>query len=221
MKLNPKHYIRLWREPWRRVFWDSFYAWRRDKGEVRRFDLGFLNPGDVVLDFGGYEGEWAAQMVREHGVSAHVFEPHPAFAERLEQRFADESRVTCHAFALGQADGTLHLSDDADASSALTAGDGGVAGEIRRASDFLATLAPPAALAKINIEGGEYDLIPALDAADWVKNIRVLQVQFHLYGPDDIPRRQAMRDILEKTHTCDWEYPFVWEQWSLRQPTDG
>lgn len=221
MKLNPKHYIRLWREPWRRVFWDSFYAWRRDKGEAKRFDLGFLQPGDMVLDFGGYEGEWTARMVDEHGVSAHVFEPHPDFAQKLEARFAEEPRVTCHPCALGQMDGTLTLSDDADASSALVADASGVSGQIRRASDVLAALTPPAVLAKINIEGGEYDLIPAIDAADWWRHIRTVQVQFHLYGPDDIPRRDEMRAILAKTHTCDWEYPFVWEQWSLRQPTDG
>lgn len=214
MKLNPMHYIRLWREPWRRVFWTAFYQYRRDNAEARRFALDWLGADDMVLDFGGYKGEWAARMVAEHGCRVHVFEPHPTFASAIADRFSDDPRVHVHACALGTRDGVLHLSDAADASSAVTGG--GIEGRVVRAADFLADLAPPAALAKVNIEGGEYDLIPALDEADWLRHIKVLQIQFHLYGEGDLARRDRMRDILSKTHDCDWDYPFVWEQWSAR-----
>lgn len=214
MKLNPMHYIRLWREPWRREFWRAYYRWRREGGEARRFALDWLRPEDTVFDFGGYEGEWAVRILERHGCRVHVFEPHPRFAERLAARFGGEPRVQVHPFALGAEDGTLHLSDAGDASSAVTGG--GVEGEVRAAARFLAGVRPPVALAKINIEGGEYELLPALHAAGWLQNIRVLQIQFHLYSEADLHRRDAMRELLARTHDCDWEYPFVWEQWTAR-----
>lgn len=216
MKLSPIHYYRLWREPWRKVFWSAFYKFRAEGGEARRMDLSFLQKDDTVFDFGGYEGAWAQHAFNHNGPSVHVFEPHPTFAAQLEQRFADNPKIHTHALALGTADGTLNLSDDADASSALTTRNSAVTGRVQKAADFLTQIQPPVALAKINIEGGEYDLLPALDQADWLQHINVLQIQFHLYSESDITSRDAIRRTLSKTHTCDWEYPFVWEQWSRK-----
>ncbi len=71
-------------------------------------------------------------------------------------------------------------------------------------------------LAKVNIEGGEYDLLPAFDEAGVLPRLRMLQVQFHLFAPADIERRNAIRATLSRTHNCDWSYDFVWEQWSLK-----
>ena len=76
--------------------------------------------------------------------------------------------------------------------------------------------APQIDLMKVNIEGGEYDLLPALIDAGIMPRIGILQVQFHLFSADDIPRRDAIRAHLAQTHDCDWSYDFVWEQWSRR-----
>ncbi|MDG1998048.1 MAG: FkbM family methyltransferase [Amylibacter sp.] len=216
MKLSPMHYYRLWRDPWRKVFWSAYYKFRADNGEARRMDLSFLESNDVVFDFGGFKGEWALHAFNHNGPTVHVFEPHPTFAAAIAERFKDNNKIISHALALGTADGTLDLSDDGDASSALTTRENAVTGRVQKAADFLAKLEPPVALAKLNIEGGEYDLLPALDQADWLRHIVKLQIQFHIYSEDDIARRDAIHRTLEKTHTCDWEYPFVWEQWTLR-----
>lgn len=209
------HYYRLWQKPWRKVFWTAFYKFRRENGEAKRMDLSFLSADDTVFDFGGFKGEWAFHAYNHNSPTVHVFEPHPTFAARIEDRFSDIPKIITHALALGTADGTLDLSDDGDASSALTTRENAVSGRVQKAATFLAKMTAPVALAKLNIEGGEYDLLPALDQADWLKNITKLQIQFHIYSEVDIAARDAIRRTLSKTHTCDWEYPFVWEQWSL------
>ena len=216
VKLSPVHYYRLWREPWRKVFWSAFYRFRAENGEAKRMDLSFLKESDTVFDFGGFTGEWALHAFNHNGPTVHVFEPHPKFAAAIENRFVDNPKIITHALALGTADGTLNLSDDGDASSALTTRENAVLGKVQKASTFLADMTPSVALAKLNIEGGEYDLLPALDQADWLRHIGKLQIQFHIYSEDDIARRDAIRRTLEKTHICDWKYPFVWEQWSQR-----
>ena len=117
--------------------------------------------------------------------------------------------------AIGHEDGTLALSDSADASSALVADKNAVTGRVVAARTFFADF-PPAAFAKINIEGGEYTLLPALAEAGYLPQIQTLQIQFHLYQESDIAARDAIRETLAKTHTCGWEYPFVWEQWTRK-----
>lgn len=216
MKISPLHYYRLWREPWRKVFWTAYYKYRADKMEARRMDLSFLQSGDTVLDFGGFEGAWAEHAYAHNHPEIHIFEPHPVFAADIEKRFAGREKVHCHTMALGSADGILELSDDGDASSSHVSAGSAVSGKIRKAGDFLSQIEPPVALAKINIEGGEYDLLPALEQAGWLQHIKVLQIQFHLYSEADIARRDEIRRSLAQTHDCDWDYPFVWEQWTLR-----
>lgn len=87
-------------------------------------------------------------------------------------------------------------------------------GEVVDVSRFMDEFTPASIdLAKINIEGGEYDLLPALARAGQLGRFDLLQIQFHLYDKQQIAERDAIRTDLGKTHTCDWSYDFVWEQW--------
>ncbi len=205
------------RNPWKGVFFDAFRQWRRDDGVQRLNDLSFLRDGDTVLDFGGFRGEWTAAALRQAKVSAHIFEPHPGFASALKTRFARQENVHVHDCALGRANGTMTLSDAGDASSSVAEADRGFDVQVIDARDFFdAHDLHDVALAKINIEGGEYDLLPALTGSGTIAAIARLHVQFHLFAPEFEARREAVRAGLRDTHDCLWEYPFVWEAWQRR-----
>lgn len=216
MKLNPKHWINLWREPWRKIFWTAFYVFRRENGEAKRWDI-VLAPDDIVFDIGGFEGNWAADIHSRFGCEVQVFEPHPDFATKIKKRFSNNPKITVHNIALGSSDGILSLSDAGDASSAVAGVDGNIAGRVVDVATFMGNFKGGVALAKINIEGGEYDLIPALTNADMLKRFEIFQIQFHLYTKNNIADRDAIHANLAQSHTCDWVYPFVWEQWSLKR----
>jgi len=176
-----------------------------------------LGAGSVVFDMGGFAGNWAAAIHERYGADVHVFEPHPVFAAQIEARFAGNTSITSYDFGLGSSAATLTLSDDGDASSSFKEAKTVVSGRLEPVSAFFESHDIPLIdLTKINIEGGEYDLLPALIAAGILPRIRVLQIQFHLYAEEDIARRDAIRAQLEHTHTCDWNYDFVWEQWSVK-----
>lgn len=217
MKLSPIYWWRRWREPWREVFHKAYARWRRDGMERRRRIFEGLGDKPVMLDFGGFEGNWAAEMHAAYGARVHVFEPHPSFAASIARRFDGNGDIVTHPLALGGADGELVLSDDGDASSAMRDGISAVRGLVRAATPYLDTLGLERVdVAKINIEGGEYDLLPELIESGWIGKIDRVQVQFHLFTPDEIRRRDAIRDGLSRTHFCEWEYAFVWEQWKRR-----
>lgn len=189
----------------------EFYA-AHGRGTPDRYEG--LDPGDVVLDVGGYMGDWAASMTKLYGVKVHCFEPHPRFIRLLEQRFAQREDVTVQGYAMGSAKGRLDLSDDENASSALVTSAAVVTGEVRAVSDvFEALNLNRVALVKMNIEGGEYDLLPAMIETGLMQRIDRLTVQFHRYSEAQEHQRDAIRKGLAQTHDCVWEYPFLWEEW--------
>jgi FkbM family methyltransferase len=217
MRISLKHWLRQRREPWTKVFYAAFRRWKADKMEPRRMEFPGIGPQSVVFDVGGFQGNWAADIHTRYGAQVHVFEPHPSFAAAIRSRFAANPAIVTHAFALGSSEGTLDLSDDGDASSSFRKAGRTVQGHIEPVARFFAdTGIEIVDLIKVNIEGGEYDLLPALLDAGLMPRIGILQVQFHLFSADDIPRRDAIRARLAQTHDCDWSYDFVWEQWSLR-----
>ena len=211
-----KRWLDRRRNPWKGVFYDAFHAWRKDKGQARLSDYSDLQPGAVAFDFGGYKGAWTDDVLRcQPDCTVHIFEPHPKFAAELMAKFAKADNVHVHGFALGQNNGTLTLSDSDDGSSAVADLGEAFDVEIRAVSEFFQNHdIAHIDLVKMNIEGGEYDLLPALVDAGVMERIGKLQVQFHLFEPSFQPVRDAIRDQLAATHTCDWVYPFVWEQWS-------
>ncbi len=176
-----------------------------------------LTSDSTVFDVGGFEGNWAQDIFDKYGAKIHVFEPHPKFAQALSTRFAANDAITVHDIALGSADGELDLSDDGDASSAFVTSADGTKGRVENVKTFLdAFKTQRIDVMKVNIEGGEYDLLPALVASGHIGRIGILQIQFHLYGAEFIAKRDAIVAELSKTHAPSWAYPFVWEEWHLK-----
>jgi len=55
-------------------------------------------------------------------------------------------------------------------------------------------------LMKINIEGGEYDLLEHLLDSAFISNIYNIQVQFHDFVPNAESRMNKIQESLSKTH---------------------
>lgn len=214
-----KRWLDRRRNPWKAPFYDGFAAFRADNARTALlYDHSGLPEAPVVLDIGGFEGEWTEAVLRDRPRAiSHIFEPHPKYVELLSARFSDRAPVRVHPYALGAETGELSFSDAGDASSSV--------------ADHAATLTVPVKgvaevfaesgikqvdLAKINIEGGEYDLLPAMHAAGLLARVHVLRVQFHLFAPEFAGKRDAVRALLSESHDCSWDYPFVWEEWRLK-----
>lgn len=213
-----KRWLDRRRNPWKGVFYDAFRKWRRQNGQAQLVQYGDLVPGDVVFDVGAYRGEWTDTVLgQQPAAQMHLFEPHPGFAEALEKKFAGRDHVHVHELAIGSTTGTMELSDAGDASSSVADHGKSFEAKTMSVSDFFAhTPVDRIALMKVNIEGGEYDLLPALIESGDITKVDRLQVQFHLFEPDMKALRDDIRARLEATHHCVWSYPFVWEEWQLR-----
>lgn len=212
-----KRWLAARRFPWKREALAAMAQWKREGGQQSRLlQYGDLPDQPVVWDVGGYEGAWTDTLraVRP-AAQVHIFEPHPHFAATLQAKFAGAEAVHVHPFAVGSQAGTLALDDTGDASSAYGHTEGTLEGEVRAVAEFWAD-GPEIDLVKMNIEGGEYDLLPAMLEAGLMSRVNRLQVQFHLFEEALIDARIRIRDGLALTHDCAWDYPFVWEEWRRR-----
>lgn len=195
--------------------------WFRQCGdETLRLDYP-LDPTSIVLDVGGFEGNFAAALYARYGCMIHVFEPVPAFFCGLQERFAGNTNIILHPFGLGGRTETVTMSLAANGSSHVKAGgcNQPISAQIRSFEEFMATSnIERIDLMKINIEGAEFDLLDHMLDAGRVKIIQDLQVQFHRFVPDACRRRRAIRRRVAVTHRLSYDYYFVWENWH-RKPS--
>jgi FkbM family methyltransferase len=178
----------------------------------------------TLLDLGGYEGSWTADMLA-HNPECRVFafEPVDAYAEALRDRFIDDDRVRVSQFGLG----------DTTRSEALRVA--GASSSIYRGTALEPTQPvvivdvaewweeaglESVAVMKINIEGGEYEVLPRLIESGLIGRIERVQVQFHAFVPRASRRMGAILHELGRTHEPVWRYPFVWESWR-RTPSEA
>lgn len=203
----------------RRFFAEKFEA---DGGEDA-----FLFPGltesSVVFDVGGYVGVWAGRIAEEYGPNLFIFEPVAEYCEELQKLFKYNAKAHIYNYGLASEDDFREMTVHGAASGSLTESRG-VAEmcRFRQASDAIPTILHRDAgvemidLMAVNIEGGEYDLLPHLVANGTILRIRTLLVQFHPLWPACYDSWKRISAQLCETHDCKWEYPFVWSRYDLR-----
>ena len=188
--------------------------WFRDKGDsTLRLDYD-LTAASVVLDLGGYEGQWASDIYSRYCCSLHVFEPVRAYAENIKRRFAKNAHIQVNSFGLGPADMEIRIGLSNDGSSVFQRATQTEQGRLVEAKAFFDENGiTQVDLMKINIEGGEYELLEHLLDTGLAAKISNIQVQFHDFVPNAEARMKAIQERLSKTHFLTYQYEFVWENW--------
>jgi FkbM family methyltransferase len=197
---------------------DQFYValscWYKVNGDATlRLDYP-LTERSIVLDVGGYEGNWCAQITTRFNPNVFVFEPVPSYYEVIAARFASHPKVKVCNFGLSDKSESQTFSVLADGSSSFRAGANQIRVELVDICAFLQQAQiDQIDLIKINIEGGEYSLLQRMIETGIVRRCRDIQVQFHTFYPDAELRREQLRNSLSRTHFLTYDYPFVWENW--------
>lgn len=193
--------------------------WFKDKGD-QALRLAYpLSADSVVFDLGGYHGDFAADIHAKYSCAVYIFEPVPKFYNKCVNRFAGNSKITCFNYGLASVDGWLDigLADNASSFESPHAKGNTERVEIRSIVPCINSLGiTKIDLMKINIEGGEFDVLPALIDSGLIKNIDNLQVQFHNFIDNAAEKRNELRRSLQQTHIETWNYEFVWENWKIK-----
>ena len=176
-----------------------------------------LGPGATVLDLGGYHGDWTRGMIERFGCRSYIFEPIHDYVVSLNQSFAEEPSVVVCPFGLGSRTRTETISVADDASSTYTQGERTERVLVKDVAEWWRDAEPGhVAVAKINIEGGEYEVLPRLIESGLIAEVDDVQVQFHDVVPDATRRMDEILADLSLTHEPTYQFRFVWENWRRR-----
>jgi FkbM family methyltransferase len=180
-----------------------------------------FNKNSVVMDIGGETGIWAMQIYGKYAPQLKIYEPNPNSVAVLQERFKDKT-AEIFPFGLGASNQTCLLSNDGMGSSVFAdsrnfSKSDKIEVSIRDVREAFEELnLPEVDLIKINIEGGEYELLPRLIETGLVDRFRIIRIQFHDWIPNAFAMRRRIIRQLAKTHDVEWSYPMVWESWIRR-----
>jgi FkbM family methyltransferase len=150
-----------------------------------------IGPDSVVYSFGvGDNVAWDLAMIRRFGVEVHAFDPTPASVRWVRAR-ALPPRFHFHEYGLAAHDGVVRFVAPRRAGGVnyTPARDGpgregetSVAAPVRRLATIWRQLGrPPVEVLKMDIEGGEYQVIDDLVSSG--VPVRQLLVEFHHHFP--------------------------------------
>lgn len=173
----------------------------------------------MVIDLGGFDGQWASDVFSRYLSNVYVFEAIPEYAGDIAQRFSSNSKIKVYPFAVGRENRVDFMQLAGVGSSMFRAATDQKSVQVKvvDAKEILNLCETTGCdLLKINIEGGEYEVLPRLIDAGLISKVRNLQIQFHDLGEDSLSKMKSIQSDLAKTHVQTWSYELVWESWTLR-----
>ena len=197
----------------------SHRRWVKDSGETTLRVNYPLTESSVVVDLGGYKGEWAEQMYSKYNSKIDVFEPVDTFFQGIVAKFQAIPSVTAFPFGLSDTNEIVqfNLMDNGSSAMHSISGSAQVSVKMRDVCEvFSENKYSQIDLLKINIEGGEYQVLQRILESGLVSNIKYFQIQFHDFVQDAEKKRNDIRTRLADTHSLTYDYPFVWEGWERK-----
>ena len=193
---------------------------------VEEFRLRYpLDASSLVLDAGAFRGDFIAWCRGRWDCRVIAFEPTDAFFRDVTRRFEGDKHVRILNYGVGGKTESVPIAIQSDATSvyldAHRAPGGTETVLIKDVVEVFAELMIERVdLFKINIEGGEYALLPRMLDSGLVPRVRYFQVQYHAIGagPEGPgAARDRIRTQLDKTHKEEWcVHGGRWESWALR-----
>lgn len=175
-----------------------------------------LNRDSIVVDVGGYEGKWANDIYKKYNCNIFIFEPIKEYYDKIVERFKENPKIRVYNYGLSNKDCDKQISLLNDSSSLFKKSRNLQKITLVNASNFFnSEKIGKIELIKINIEGGEYDLLENLIENGLIYKIRNIQVQFHDFVKRAKKRMLKIEDELSKTHHPTYRFEFVWENWEI------
>lgn len=193
-------------------------AWFNDDFDnSRRYNYD-LNENSIVFDAGGYKGEYASLISNKYNCHVFIFEPIPAFFKIIQDRFSNNNKIHPYCFGLSDNTSKQSIAVIDNASSVYVKELNPLEIQMKNIIEFLVeNNIEMIDLIKLNIEGGEYDLLECLIKNNRVSSFKNILVQFHDFIiPGAKNRMNEIQKELSKTHELTFSYEFVWENWQIK-----
>lgn len=194
-----------------------FQNWFRDNGDKTLRLEYLLNDNSLVFDVGGFKGDFTSAIHNMYNCFVYVFEPVPEFYNEIVEKFSKNKKIVKHNFGLSTKTKKENITLLDNGSSLYLSTGKKITIQLKSILEFLdENQIEEVNLIKINIEGGEFDLLESLIENDKIGIFDNIQVQFHDFIPHAESRMRKIQDELSKTHYLTYQYEFVWENWKRK-----
>lgn len=172
-----------------------------------------LTPESIVLDVGCHKGAFSKIISEKYGCIILAFEPIEQFYDEAVETLKDKPNVQVFKCGVGASARVEQFKIKGDMSGAFADGEKEDV-DIIAFDELLADGGPPSIdLIKINIEGGEFELLEHIIEKELQGLSKNIQVQFHPVVADYEKRHTAIREALLKTHKLTYDAPWCWENY--------
>jgi len=190
--------------------------WFADNGDYTHNINYDLNENSLIMDFGGYTGVWAEQMINKYNPNVYILEPIRQYFDIMVNKFSSNSKVSLLNVGVSNEDkiGKIYLKGDAT-STCFENGDS-VETQFYKVENILKMWNLDVVdLLQINIEGDEYPLLENMLETGTINKFKNVQIQFHLGIKNHVERRDNIRKgLITNGFQNKFNYPFVWESWT-------
>lgn len=192
--------------------------WFKIKGDKNLRVNYALNENSVVFDLGGYKGDFAADIFCKYNCEIYIFEPIKEFYDITVKRFSKNQKIKVFHFGLSSKNEFAKIGLTDNSSSVFTESKNVQNIQLQSITNFLKEKKiSKVDLIKINIEGGEYEVLESLIENNAISIFKNIQVQFHDFIiPDAKGRMMNIQENLTVTHELTYQFEFVWENWKIK-----
>lgn len=187
----------------------------KDGGNNLIFSKLVLNSESVVIDGGGYQGEFIDNLLINFGCKIESYEPLQKEFDRLNKKYAHNKRVKIYNQAIFSKTRELYLNHEGISSSILKKNDSNNSSKVN-AIDIVEIIKSKKNidLLKLNVEGAEYNIMNRIIETENLHNINSYLIQYHKSVEQSKQLRDKIRDrLLTKNFKEIFNYDFVWEYW--------
>ena len=177
-----------------------------------------VNEDSVVWEIGGYEGRWALQMAEKYNPELFVFEPQDWAVAKIKEKLMGY-KANVYQFGLwthggemtlnefGRDGGTLMQPEAKDPRSILV---------VDAYSFFIKEHIEQIDVCLMNIEGGEFVLLPYMIGMGMMPKIKYFWIQWHLFVQTAAEKWLRLREMLDVTHEMIWDCGSTAQAWKRR-----
>lgn len=180
------------------------------KNVATKYDIGVLNENSIVVDGGGYKGEWCKYILDTFKCKVYIFEPHPDNLKKIHTLVGDNENAVLIQCALFGEDGTqkLRMTPNADGYSLYDRSKKNrkilkkIDVRSMTVSTFLSEWnVPHIDMMKLNVEGSEIDILMSLDKQT---ASRVKRISFAAHG-GKIVEPSAVKKAIRHARSVGYE----------------
>lgn len=184
--------------------------------------LNVLNGNSIVLDLGGWRGDFAQKINQQFGCEVHIFEPNRNQIEILNGKFSENPKIKVHPYAIGGRDEIITFFPSPEdfpgnekGSSILSSSpyvDESLSYEVGkkclgRINQFIDV--EHFDLIKMDIEGAEEEVFEDSTSIEFLSKASMLSIEFHYKMPINgqvlIPERKII-DMIKKLESVGFNY---------------